>query len=154
MRESKATVDRWLSEQAAKGFDFMFVVCDTYDYEQYPVGVKAYEFWDKYDHYNGQNMQRIEGFFDLSTRLTLINFPPKPKPETETFTVKLLKARTGEPGRFTLRKDEHGRLVEIESPERQALEEVRKTLLDPENEHVASRANKALNIIDKALGSK
>lgn len=122
MRESQSTVERWVNEKAAEGFDFMFVVCDTFDYEQYPVGVRASEFWGKYDHYNGPNMQRIEGFFDLSTKQTLITFPPKPAP------------------------------APAKSPEHEALEEVRKALLDPENEHVASRANRALNIIDKALG--
>lgn len=121
MKESKATVEGWLDEKAAEGFDFMFVVCDTFDYSQYPVGVKATDFWSTYDCYNGPNMQRIEGFYDLSTKQTSVNFPPKVEPK-------------------------------VESPEREALEEVRKTLLDPENEHVASRANRALNIIDKILG--
>lgn len=45
----------------------MIVVCDTFDYEYYPVYVGQGEsFWDRFNHYNGQNMQRVMEVYDLS----------------------------------------------------------------------------------------
>jgi len=113
-----------MNKKKAEGADFLFVVCDTFDYEQYPVGVTVDKFWDRYDHFNGQNMQRIEGVYDLKTMAATAQYPAKPAP------------------------------VQPTSPERTALEEVRQALLDPKNEHLASRANRALGIIDKVLGEQ
>jgi hypothetical protein len=139
-----------MAEKAASGFQFMFVVCDTFDYQQYPVGVKASEFWSMHERYHGMDMQRIEGYYDLSTKQTLINFPPKVEPEAYMLT--LLKARPTHTT-FTVHMDyQRRKLTEIDTTERQALEQVREALLDPQNPHVASRANNALNIIDKVIG--
>lgn len=123
MRESPEIIRKWMEEKKAEAADFLFVVCDTFDYEQYPVSVKADMFWDRYDHYNGRNMQRIEGVYDLARMeaITAHGYPPKPQPPMT---------------------------------EREALEEVRKVLLDPKDGHVAVRANKALNIIDTVLGEQ
>lgn len=43
-----------------KEYSHMIVVCDTWDYEDYPVYVKRTEnIHDKISEYNGKNMQKI-----------------------------------------------------------------------------------------------
>jgi hypothetical protein len=123
MRESPETIRKWMEEKKAEGDTYMLLACDTFDYEQYPIGVTAAEFWTQYNLHHGKNMQRIEGVYDLARMeaITAQGYPPKPKPPMT---------------------------------EREALEEVRRVLLDPNDEHIAVRANKALNIIDTVLGEQ
>jgi hypothetical protein len=57
----------WLERGKVEGARFMLVVCDTYDYEDYPVFVKANEdINEKAKEYNSVNMQRIMECYDLS----------------------------------------------------------------------------------------
>ena len=53
---------RGVSEEKA---DYMIVVCDTFDYEDYPVYVSTDEFWKKHKEFDGNNMQRIMEVYDL-----------------------------------------------------------------------------------------
>lgn len=43
----------------------MIVVCDTYDYEDYPVYCSKEDFKEKFMSHNGVNMQRIMEVYDL-----------------------------------------------------------------------------------------
>lgn len=56
----------WFEEHKAKGDDYMLVVVDTFDYEDYPVGVRASDFEVKRDYYRNAEMQRIMEVYDLS----------------------------------------------------------------------------------------
>lgn len=66
-RETKA----WFEEGRAMGAGFMLVVCDQFDYEDYPVyhphprypGVTPRELVSIYDY---QNMQRVYEVYDLN----------------------------------------------------------------------------------------
>jgi hypothetical protein len=53
-------IRRWLSTRPAKDLTHMLVVCDTFDYEDYPVYVsvrqKVREVFAEYDN---KNMQRV-----------------------------------------------------------------------------------------------
>jgi hypothetical protein len=52
----------WASEQPEK--PFLIVVCDTFEYENYPVHcADAVELSKKAQEYDGKNMQRIEGMY-------------------------------------------------------------------------------------------
>lgn len=57
------TVDeirQWLKKGHEDGASYMIVVCDTYDYEDYPVYVMpGTDVKKEYDSYNGPNMQRV-----------------------------------------------------------------------------------------------
>lgn len=106
MRESHETVQAWCREKFAGGSVFMLVVCDTFDYEQYPVGLTAEDFWEQYRQHNGHNMQRIEGVFVLaSTGGTPIG-PDRYPPDLETtLTLKLPKVRAAQGGRLVVEID-------------------------------------------------
>ena len=59
-------ITRWLTRGEAQGARWMIVVCDTFDYCDYPVFIKTEEeFWGEYARHNGHNMQRIRGVYDL-----------------------------------------------------------------------------------------
>lgn len=46
---------------------YMIVVCDTFDYDDYPVYVKDdQDFWVEYDRLNGHNMQKVMEVYDYS----------------------------------------------------------------------------------------
>jgi hypothetical protein len=50
----------WASEQPEK--PYLLVVCDTFEFENYPVHcADTAELQKKSDEYDGKNMQRVEG---------------------------------------------------------------------------------------------
>lgn len=61
MRESEATLREWAEREPEK--PVLLVVCDTFDYEQYPVHCTLADFHEKVEHYDGKNMQRIDGIY-------------------------------------------------------------------------------------------
>jgi hypothetical protein len=68
---------------------FMIVVCDSFDHEDYPVYTTREDFWSKYQHYDGKNMQRIMEVYDYGkswqsqTSGRVWNTPPKEVIENE-----------------------------------------------------------------------
>ena len=57
----------WFDNGVKQGATHMLVVCDTFDYEDYPVysnGQK--DTLDKYSYYNGSNMQKVMEVYDLA----------------------------------------------------------------------------------------
>lgn len=57
----------WFDRGVETGAKHMIVVCDSFDYEDYPVYVPTTEaFGEVFDQYNGKNMQRIMEVYDLS----------------------------------------------------------------------------------------
>jgi hypothetical protein len=63
---SRETIDRWFDCGIEKKAKWMIVVCDTFDYGDYPVYATTDEdFWRKYDEHNNRNMQTIMETYDL-----------------------------------------------------------------------------------------
>jgi len=57
----------WLKIGFAKGARYMLVVCDTYDFENYPVYVtRDQSITEMVKPYNGVNMQKIMECYDLT----------------------------------------------------------------------------------------
>lgn len=65
MGTSKFMIELWLKREKAAEADYMFVVCDTFDYEDYPVYVSKEEFKENYERYNNRDMQKIMEIYDL-----------------------------------------------------------------------------------------
>lgn len=59
---------RWSKDPRAKGMRYMLNVCDTFDYDNYPVFCKDEEELAKArERYDGRNMQQIDSIVDLKT---------------------------------------------------------------------------------------
>lgn len=60
MAASRNDVDRWINTAREGNFEFIISVCDTFDYEDYPVYCKdEEELKQEIPFYNGKKMQRI-----------------------------------------------------------------------------------------------
>lgn len=70
MGTSVSDIRRWLETGKTRGNKWMFVITDTYDYEDYPVYVNTdEEFWKERAYYNEKNMQRITESYNLQADL-------------------------------------------------------------------------------------
>ena len=64
---TKADFIRWFQRGKEEKARWMIMVCDTFDYEDYPVYVKEDEdFHKEYDKYDDKNMQKIMEVYDLN----------------------------------------------------------------------------------------
>ena len=60
MAATREDVDGWIKYAKKNGYKFIVSVCDTYDWDDYPVYCKDEErLTDEYNHHNGSNMQKI-----------------------------------------------------------------------------------------------
>lgn len=68
MAASKDDISRWFDEAKLNGATHLLVVCDTFDYNDFPVHVKKTEdFWEAYKQYQKEtNMSRIMEVYDMS----------------------------------------------------------------------------------------
>jgi hypothetical protein len=67
MAAQQIDIRGWANKGIRNEQRWMIVVCDSYDYEDYPVYAKnENEFWRQYEEHNGKNMQRIMEVYDLS----------------------------------------------------------------------------------------
>ena len=63
---TRSTIASWFREGERQGATHMIVVCDTFDHEDYPAyATSDAEALEKYDRYNGKNMQRVMEVYDL-----------------------------------------------------------------------------------------
>lgn len=63
---TRENISNWFSRGVEKGATHMIVVCDTYDYEDYPVYVSPdKDVHDVYESYNGKNMQKVMEVYNL-----------------------------------------------------------------------------------------
>ena len=74
MSTTQADIRGWLKEGKRRKATHVIIVCDTFDYDDYPVYVKATEDVREIERrYNGQNMQRVVEVysfkFDIETQL-------------------------------------------------------------------------------------
>lgn len=66
MAASLRDIADWFERGKKEGATHLIVVCDTFDHDDYPTWVHpGQDFWEKYDHYNGKNMQRVMEVYDL-----------------------------------------------------------------------------------------
>ncbi len=73
----------WFKEGLRQKAEYMIVVCDTYDHEDYPVYATAANFKEKHEEHDGKNMQRVMEVYNLSLPMEpqvnafrVFNFPP------------------------------------------------------------------------------
>ena len=83
MSSSIQDLKRWFAAGVEAKASHMIVVCDTFDYEDYPVYAGLDNFWRLYDEHDGKNMQRIMEVYDLSypwsdTSKVVWQKPPRP----------------------------------------------------------------------------
>jgi hypothetical protein len=66
MGTSKEDIKEWIKRGQEKKATHLIVVCDTFDWEDYPVYVMAGEDAKaKYNHYHGPNMQKVMEVYNL-----------------------------------------------------------------------------------------
>ena len=67
MATEKSDIQRWLERGKEEGATHLIVVCDSFDYEDYPVFVNSQEnVHEKESEYNGKSMQRVMEVYNLS----------------------------------------------------------------------------------------
>ena len=60
MTASRKDVNRWIDTAKTKGCKYIISVCDTFDWDDYPVYIKNMdELIMRIDNYDGTNMQEI-----------------------------------------------------------------------------------------------
>lgn len=71
MATSQAEIRGWLESAKTSGSRWLIVVCDTWDFEDYPVEVKgdAAAFYAEYDRVARADMTRIMEVYDLDMDL-------------------------------------------------------------------------------------
>ena len=70
MGTTKEDINRWIKSGQEQGATHMIVVCDTFDWEDYPVYVMPTEdVHQKFAHYNGPNMQKVMEVYNLGKDL-------------------------------------------------------------------------------------
>ena len=66
MAATREDIESWLMEGKKEKATHMIVVCDTYDWEDYPVYVSRREnVREIYSDYNGKEMQRVMEVYSL-----------------------------------------------------------------------------------------
>ncbi len=67
---TRETIRGWLEEAKAKGFSHLLVVCDEFDYEDYPVQAQTVmEAHDLWKHYDTQSMSKVMEVYNLNKPL-------------------------------------------------------------------------------------
>ena len=60
MAATREDVNRWIDYAKKEGYPFIISVCDTYDYDDYPIYCKnSEEVFKQWNNHNGQNMQKV-----------------------------------------------------------------------------------------------
>ena len=63
---TKTQIETWFDDGVARGATHMMVVCDTFDFEDFPVYVSSTEdFHEKYQAERDKRMQKIMEVYDL-----------------------------------------------------------------------------------------
>lgn len=66
MSTDKHCLRFWLARAKELKAEYMIVVCDSFEYEDYPIYTSAQSFARYYQQANGRNMQKIMEVYDLS----------------------------------------------------------------------------------------
>ncbi len=62
---TKQQISEWFDNGVNEDEEFMLIVCDTFDHIDYPSYVSGKAFKDRFEYYNGKNMQRIIEAYNL-----------------------------------------------------------------------------------------
>ena len=63
---TKERISEWIEEGISRGCTHMLVVCDTFEYDEFPVYVRPDELSQVvYERYECQNMQRVMEIYEL-----------------------------------------------------------------------------------------
>jgi hypothetical protein len=88
MSAAQSLIRSWFERGVANNEQFMIVVCDTFDWDDYPVYCSEEDFASEYASVNGANMQRIMEVYDLSKDMYTqlgqtrsFNYPASFKPQ-------------------------------------------------------------------------
>jgi predicted heme/steroid binding protein len=66
MTATLATISSWVRQGVAEGSRWVIIVCDRYDYTNYPLYVaEDGDFYQVYDSHNGPNMTSVDEVYDL-----------------------------------------------------------------------------------------
>jgi len=66
MAASREDVDRWIEHAIEAKCEFIISVCDTFDWDDYPVYCKdKNDLIMNYDQYDGENMQRVNEIIQI-----------------------------------------------------------------------------------------
>lgn len=72
MAASYAEIHQWLMVGKREGASHVIVVCDTFDWSDYPVYVKSDEvIQERIAEYDGKNMQKIMEVYNLAMDIDL-----------------------------------------------------------------------------------
>lgn len=72
MAATREDILGWLLDGKKAGATHMIVVCDTYDWEDYPVYVKPeQQVKQVFEQFNGKNMQRVMEVYNLALDFTM-----------------------------------------------------------------------------------
>lgn len=66
MAATISVLTNWFKRGVKNGDQFMIIVCDTFDHEDYPVYTSSENFQEKYDDHRKAEMQSIMEVYDLS----------------------------------------------------------------------------------------
>ena len=70
MSTTQSEIREWLQDGKKQNASHMLVVCDTFDYHDYPVYVNENEDINEiYQKYNNTNMQKVMEVYNLSMNL-------------------------------------------------------------------------------------
>jgi len=75
MAATRQDVDRWIATAKRDGYKYIVSVCDTWDYDDYPVRCRnEEELSEAIIKYNGQNMQHINEIIKIDGDIVTENF--------------------------------------------------------------------------------
>jgi len=63
---TKSEISGWFDQALNTSADYLIVVCDTYDWIDYPIYCSAKNYLQAYKAHDGKNMQKIMEVYDLS----------------------------------------------------------------------------------------
>ena len=67
MSISQTDISAWFDKGVSAKKDYLIIVCDTFEWSDYPVFTTKDNFWEKFNTYsNNDNMQRIMEVYDLN----------------------------------------------------------------------------------------
>lgn len=68
MAATKQDIEQWIKYAKEKGYEYIISVCDTFDWEDYPVYCKdKEEVIEKTSEYNGVSMQTINEIIQIKS---------------------------------------------------------------------------------------
>jgi hypothetical protein len=82
MAASLEDLKRWFADGKRQRCTHMIIVCDTFDWQDYPIYAKVADARQKYEEHNGKNMQKVMEVYDL--RLSMVK---QMKPGTRVFNL-------------------------------------------------------------------